>query len=261
MHKLPASLLTAGLLAASVAAQAQAPAAAPAAPEPTPEHTFAAKVSVYSEYEFRGISQTSEKPALQLNLDYSHASGVYAGLFLTNIKWLKDTAEAAGSHTRGGTELDLFVGWKKEIVPDITLDVGYLRYEYPSSKDFFNNPSVNTDEVWIGTSWKFLSAKYSYTISDAFGFPDSEGSQFLELNLAYPLTEKWTVTGQVAKAKFKNNSFFDYVVYKLGAVYDFGDGWNAGGYYKDTDAEDAAYTVLGKNWGKARFVGFVSKTF
>lgn len=260
MHKLPASLITAGLFATSLAAQAQAP-AAPAAPEPTPEHTFATKLSVYSEYEFRGISQTSEKPALQLNLDYSHSSGLYAGLFLTNIKWLKDTAKSAGSNTRGGTELDLFIGFKKEVIPDITLDVGYLRYEYPRSKDFFNNPSVNTDELWFGAGWKFISAKVSYTLSDAFGFVDSEGSTFAELNVAYPLTEKLTLTGQVAKAKFKNNSTFDYTVYKLGGAYDFGDGWAAGAYYKDTDAEDAAYTVLGKNWGKARVVGFVSKTF
>jgi len=259
MHKLPASLLTAGLLATSVAAQAQAPAAAPAAPESP--HTFAAKLSLYSEYEFRGISQTSEKPALQLNLDYSHSSGIYAGAFLTNIEWLKDTAESLGGHTRGGTELDLFIGWKKELAPDITLDVGYLRYQYPRSEDFFTNPKVNTDELWIGLGWKFISAKYSYTVSDAFGFFDSKGSQFLELNVAYPITEKITITGQVAKAEFENNSAFDYTVYKLGATYDFGDGWLAGAYYKDTDAEASAYTVLGKNWAKGRTVAFVSKTF
>jgi uncharacterized protein (TIGR02001 family) len=261
MHKLPASLLTAGLLATSVAAQAQAPAAAPAAPEPASPHTFAAKISVYSEYEFRGISQTSEKPALQLNLDYSHSSGIYAGAFLTNIEWLKDTAESLGGHTRGGTELDLFIGWKKEIVQDVTLDVGYLRYEYPRSTDFFTAPKVNTDELWIGASWKFLSAKYSYTVSDAFGFVDSKGSQFLELNIAYPLTDKITLTGQIAKAEFENNSFFDYTVYKIGGVYDFGGGFVAGAYYKDTDAEEAAYTVQGKNWSRGRGVAFVSYTF
>ena len=75
MHKLPAVpprwpafVATFGL------AQAQAPAAA----APAPDHTFTGKVALFSEYEFRGISQTSEKPALQLNLDYAHASGFYA---------------------------------------------------------------------------------------------------------------------------------------------------------------------------------------
>ena len=253
MRKLPASLILAGVVAFPFAANAQAPAAS--------DHTFATKLSVYSEYEFRGISQTSEKPALQLNMDYSHSSGFYAGLFATNISWLRDTAESLGGNTRGRMEIDLFAGYKKEIVKDVILDVGYLRYEYPRSRDFFNAPKVNTDELWIGASWKFLSAKYSYTISDAFGFVDSEGSGFAEINIAYPLTEKLTLTGHVGDAKFENNKFFDYTVYKIGAAYDLGDGWLVGGYYKDTDAEDAAYTVLGKNWGKARVVGFVSKTF
>jgi uncharacterized protein (TIGR02001 family) len=39
--------------------------AAPASP-----HTFTGKIAPYSEYEYRGISQTSEDPALQLTLDY-----------------------------------------------------------------------------------------------------------------------------------------------------------------------------------------------
>ena len=56
-------------------------------------HSFTGKVALYSEYEYRGIAQTSEKPALQLNLDYAHASGFYLGTFLTNIKWLEDIAE------------------------------------------------------------------------------------------------------------------------------------------------------------------------
>ena len=86
----PATLV--GLLSLPIAAThvfAQAAPAAAAATE-TPEHTFVPKVSVYSEYEYRGISQTSEKPALQLNLDYTHASGFYLGAFISNIKWLKD---------------------------------------------------------------------------------------------------------------------------------------------------------------------------
>ena len=45
---------SAGLSIASTAARADDP----------PEHSFTGKVAVYSEYEYRGISQTSEKPAL-----------------------------------------------------------------------------------------------------------------------------------------------------------------------------------------------------
>ena len=68
---------------------------------PAPEHSLATKVSVYSEYEYRGITQTSEKPALQLNLDYAHSSGFYLGTFLTNIKWLLVIAYRFEKETEG----------------------------------------------------------------------------------------------------------------------------------------------------------------
>jgi uncharacterized protein (TIGR02001 family) len=257
MRKLPASLLVAGLLAAPVAAWAQA--AAPAAPEP--DYTLAWKLSLYSEYEYRGISQTSQDPAFQLNIDWAHKSGFYLGTFVTNIKWLQDSAEAAGGHTRGQIEWDLFGGYKFEVAKDITLDVGYLRYEYPRSTDFYTSPKVNTDELYFGASWKFLSAKYSYAFSDLFGVPNSEGSSFIEANLAYPLNDWLVLTGHVGHQFVENNKFLGYTVYKLGLTADLGDGWNVGAYYKDTDADPQYYSPKGKDWSRARMVGFVSKTF
>lgn len=249
MRKLSAAVLLAGV--------ASLPFTVQAADSP---HTFSIKGSLYSEYEYRGISQTSQDPALQLNLDYSHSSGFYLGFFATNIKWLEETAESLGGHTRGNLELDFFGGYKMEIAKDFLLDVGYLRYEYPRSDDFFTNPKVHTDEVYVGLSWGPLSTKYSYSINDTFGVPNSEGSDFLEANLAYPI-DKWTITAHIGKQRYKNNSPLDYVVYKIGAVYDFGDGWNAGAYYKDTDVDNSAYTVLGQDWARGRLVAFVSKTF
>jgi uncharacterized protein (TIGR02001 family) len=265
MQKVPKALLLAGVLgftAASFTAHAQTTAPVDPAPAaPTPEHSFTGKVAIYSEYEYRGISQTSEKPALQLNLDYAHASGFYLGTFLTNIKWLKDTAEVNGFSTKAKVEWDIYAGYKKEIAPDTTLDVGYLRYEYPQSKEF--NPKPNTDEVYAGVTWKFLNAKYSYSINNTFGVPNSKGSDFIEANVAYPLPmlPALTLTGHIGHQSFKHNNALAYTVYKVGAVYDFGGGFTAGGYYKDTDAEDGVYTVKGRDWAKGRLVGFVAYTF
>lgn len=261
MSKLPAYLLLAGI-AAPAAALAQAP-AAPAAPEPTPIHTFATKISVWSEYEYRGITQTDNFPALQLNLDYTHASGFYAGLFLTNVSWLKTTAETLGGHTRGGTELDLFGGYRREIAPDTTIDVGYLRYQYPRSDDFFLSPKVHTDEVYGGITWKWLNVKYSYAFSDLFGIANSEGSSFIEGNINYPCpwNDKVTLTVHVGHQYVENTKQLGYSVYKVGAVYDAGDGWNVGGYYKETDAQEDLYTYKNKYWGKGRGVFYVAKTF
>ncbi len=125
MNKLTKVLLLAGCAGLSLTGVARA--------QDTPEHSFTGKVALYSEYEYRGISQTSEKPALQLNLDYAHKSGFYIGTFLTNIKWLEDTAEASGFQSDARLEWDIYAGYKMEIAKDLLLDVGYLRYEYPGS--------------------------------------------------------------------------------------------------------------------------------
>jgi uncharacterized protein (TIGR02001 family) len=261
MQKLPKALLLAGMTGLALlsgVAQAQAPAPTPA-PEPTPIHTFTGKVALYSEYEYRGISQTSEKPALQLNLDYAHASGFYLGTFVTNIKWLEDAAEVGGFDSNARIEWDIYGGYRFEIAKDWMLDVGYLRYEYPSSGSF--NPKPNTDEVYAGVTFGMFNVKYSYSINDTFGVANSKGSDFLEANIAYPLMDKVTLTGHIGHQKFKNNNALSYTVWKVGGVYDFGGGFTAGGYYKGTDADEGLYTYKGKDWGKNRLVAFVAYSF
>jgi uncharacterized protein (TIGR02001 family) len=254
MQKLPKVLLLAGLAGSSMV-----PAIALA--DDPPEHSFTGKAALYSEYEYRGISQTSEKPAVQLNLDYAHKSGLYIGTFLSNIKWLKDAAEVGGFSTSAQLEWDIYGGYKFEVAKDWTLDLGYLRYEYPSSGAF--NPKPNTDEVYAGISYGPATLKYSYSINNTFGVPNSKGSDYIELAVNYPLPmlEKLTINGILGHQTYKNNGFLSYVVWKLGATWDFGGGFNAGAYYKGTDAEAAAYTFKGKDWSKDRLVGFVTYSF
>jgi uncharacterized protein (TIGR02001 family) len=265
MQKLPKVLLLAGAFGLSLTvgiARAEDPPAAAAAPAETPEHSFTGKAALYTEYEYRGISQTSEKPAVQLNLDYAHSSGLYVGTFLSNIKWLKDTAQVNGFNTSAGIEWDIYAGYKFEVVKDVTLDVGYLRYEDPSSSEF--SPKPNTDEVYIGASYGPVSAKYSYSFNNTFGVPNSKGSDYIEVDYNQPITmisEKLTFNGVIGHQSYKHNNSLAYTVWKVGATWDFGGGWNVGAYYKGTDAEHANYTVKGKDWSKDRAVAFVTYSF
>jgi uncharacterized protein (TIGR02001 family) len=249
MRLLPQALLLAG-------AAAIAPGVALAQDRP---HSFSGKVGLYSEYEYRGISQTAERPAVQLNLDYEHASGFYAGTFLSNIRWLKVAAEESGFSSSANIEWDLYLGYRREIAKDVTVDVGYLRYEYPRSGAF--SPKPNTDEVYAGIGYGPMSLKYSYAFSDTFGVPDSEGSDFIEANLTLPVVENVTFTGHIGRQRYRNSGELDYTVWKIGAVYDFGNGLNAGAYYKGTDADPGLYTYKGKDWGGDRLVAFVTYSF
>src|SRR5258706_15278031 len=115
MQKLPKVLFLAGLAGlpfVSGVARAE---------DPPPEHSFTGKVALYTEYEYRGISQTSEKLAGQLNLDYAHSSGLYAGTFLSNIKWLKDTAQAGRFFNKANNQGDIHGGEKFKVLNDATL--------------------------------------------------------------------------------------------------------------------------------------------
>jgi uncharacterized protein (TIGR02001 family) len=267
--KQASSVLLAALAAACAFGATNAAAqAAPATPEPTPEHTLVPKISVFSEYEYRGISQTSEKPAVQFNLDYSHSSGLYLGLFASNISWLKDYKKAGAVVDSAPAEVDLFGGYKFEIVKDVTIDIGYLHYEYSGMKPLAGLPKANTDEIYIGAAYGPVNAKYSYSTGDIFGTPKSKGSSYIELNYSQEIAPKWTLNGTVAQQKFKgsfagvdNNKEFTYSVFKLGPTYDLGDGWNVGGYYKSTNAKHSNYTYFGKDWSKGRLVAFISKAF
>jgi uncharacterized protein (TIGR02001 family) len=225
------------------------------------EHSFTGKAAAYSEYEYRGISQTSEKPAGQLNLDYAHKSGLYIGTFVSNIKWLKNTADENGFSTDANIEWDIYAGFRWPVTKDLTVDVGYLRYEYPSSGAF--DPKPNTDEVYVGATYGPATLKYSYSINNTFGVPDSKGSDYIELAVNYPLPmlEKLTLNGVLGHQSYKNNSFLNYKVWKAGATYDFGRGFTAGAYYKGTDAESVPYTVKGKDWSKNRLVAFAAYSF
>lgn len=251
-------------LAGCLASLAVLAASGALAQEP-PVYTFTPKLALYSEYEYRGIAQTSEDPALQATLDFAHRSGFYLGTFLSNIEWLKDSAGANGFSTRANLEWDLYGGYRFEVAKGWTVDLGYLRYEYPRSGDF--HPRPNTDEAYVGLAYGIASVKYSYSFNDTFGVPRSKGSDYVELGLNYPLPmlPALTLNGVAGHQRYKgtqangfDNGSLSYTVWKAGATYDFGNGLNAGAYYKGTDADSALYTVKGRDWSRDRAVAFVS---
>src|SRR3954469_18200259 len=93
---------TVALFSAAVSGQTPTPgtspgtappaAGAPATAAPEPDFTFTGNVGIYSQYVFRGVSQTNEKPALQGGFDLGHKSGLYVGTWLSNISWLSDAS-------------------------------------------------------------------------------------------------------------------------------------------------------------------------
>ena len=106
-----ATLLSAGLLAA-----------APASAE------VSGSVTVVSDYLFRGVTQTNEKPALQAGVTREHESGFYVGGWGSSISWLADS----DPDVSGQVELDGFIGYAGEFGDSgFGYDVGASYYWYP----------------------------------------------------------------------------------------------------------------------------------
>jgi uncharacterized protein (TIGR02001 family) len=245
-------------------------------------HTVTGNVGLFSNYIFRGVTQTSEELALQGGFDYSHASGLYAGTWGSNISWLADS-EAAVASTNGYTgsslELDLYGGYKGTFASDFGYDVGAIYYYYPGeqARGFV---SPNTTEVYAGLSWKWLSAKVSYAVSEYFGFLDSEGTYYVDLSANVPIGKTGLtvmahagylmVEGDTAGActvtlgttpTCSNNDAYGYTDWKLGVSYALPQNFTVAAVFTDTNGEDVAYTVAGRNWADKQAAVYVQKTF
>lgn len=102
---------------------------------PPPVVTVSGSAAVVSDYRFRGVSQSDDRPAVQAGLTIAHASGLYVGTWASSL---------AGWGTFGGAnmELDLIGGYKTRIGAAGTLDIGLTWYLYPggAAKTDFAEP-------------------------------------------------------------------------------------------------------------------------
>jgi uncharacterized protein (TIGR02001 family) len=234
-------------------------------------HTLTANVGLFSQYVFRGLAQSNEKPAIQGGADYAHASGFYAGTWLSNVSWFSDT-NAGNSNS---LEWDLYGGFRKSWDNGFTGDVGYLRYEYPGSYPALPAGTVkpNTDEAYVAVGWKWASLKYSYAFSNLFGVENSEGSDYLDLTVTVPLNDRFTAVAHAGRQAFQgasayaelngttNDALYSYEDYRATVNYGLGGGWTVSLTYTTSTAKDAGYTVLGKNLGDDQVVVGIARTF
>ncbi len=247
------------LLAAAAAATLLSPAFAVAQESP---HSFSANVGLYSQYIFRGLTQTNEDPAIQGGFDYSYAASgapvtFYLGTWGSNISWLRDGGTYNGS---GSLELDFYGGLKGNFgTSDFTWDVGYLYYWYPGdlTPAFppFYNIDADTQELYAALGWKWFTVKYSYSLSDTFGVDDAKGTTYWDFAVSYPVGDTGLTLGAhygiqtfdgtdprflLSGSLADNDEVFSYEDWRISAAYDLGkatpklSGAEIGVMYSDT---------------------------
>ncbi|MCP2936942.1 hypothetical protein NK983_30065, partial [Salmonella enterica subsp. enterica serovar Typhimurium] len=87
---------------------------------------------------------------------------------------------------------------------------GFLQFIFPGGKyDLVGGgtESLNTLELNAAVTWKFIQLKYSYAVTDYFGFSkkafgaDSDGSDYIELNANYEFMPSWIANVHVGHQK------------------------------------------------------------
>lgn len=89
-----------------------------------PAWAVSGEVTAASDYVWRGVSQTMEDPALQVELVLEHQSGFYAGGFASNVDF-GDSEDGIDYEVNG------FIGWAGELGAGTELDVFVSRVAYP----------------------------------------------------------------------------------------------------------------------------------
>ncbi len=233
---------------------------------PEPDYTLSFNIGAITEYRYRGIAQTQFDATLQGGVDFVHKNGFYLGTWASGIKWIEDAGKMATppKSIDGSLEWDIYGGYKFEIAKDTTLDLGYLRYQYVSNgldkvPGFVN---ANTDELYAAITVGVFTAKYSYSVSDLFGTPNSKGSGYLDLSAAFDLGSGWSLTPHIGHQSFANNGVLDYTDYSLTLAKDFGNGFSVSAAAIGTDANKSLYvTPKGEFTGKSALVVGVKYSF
>ena len=259
--------------------------AAEPAKEEKPSYTVAYNVGLFSQYIFRGLTQTNNHAALQGGVDFTHDSGFYLGSWGSNISWLSDpypnSGDASPYKSGGSLELDFYGGFRTEIAKSgVGIDIGALQYYYPGKRDSSMIAKANTTELYGALSYSWLQAKISTVVSnsawgvgkyDAEGSKKATGTYYAELNATLPVGD-WiggdvmkgtTIIAHVGRQDFAKsvNDPYSYTDYKLGAQKAFDSGLNVGAYWTKATTRDSLWTYDGSNIGGSTGTVYIQKTF
>ena len=134
-----------------------------------------ASVALGSDYMWRGASQTDSEPAISGSFDVGHASGIYAGIWGSNVNY--DIGMDAAH-----LELNYYAGYAGEVagIAGMGFDVGVLRYAFPGTD------GANWNEAYLGLSYSHFSLKVSHS-GDALATSESGTHYLLGFNHGLPM--------------------------------------------------------------------------
>jgi uncharacterized protein (TIGR02001 family) len=224
-------------------------------------------ITIASDYDFRGITQNGLDPAFQASLDWEGESGVYAGLWGSNIDFGQDGYDGGEGEddiapVDLNVEVDLYLGYAGSITEDLGYDVGAVYYKYLGDDDNGVN-DFDYAEVYAGLDWKILSTKVWYAWD--YGNSD-ESAWYVEGNVAVPLPAEF---GLELHTGYSGGDYWDldggdgYIDYSVGITrslgrFDFAVKYIDGSDLKDSDCSRSSVDCQPKDIFSSESKVFVS---
>jgi uncharacterized protein (TIGR02001 family) len=203
-------------------------------------------VTVVSDYDYRGITQTAGDPALQGSIDWAAESGLYLGAWASNVDF--------GNCCDEDYEIDLYGGFTGG--DEVTWDLGFIYYLYPGAE-----PDLDYPEIYAEAGWNWLSGKIWY--SNDFGNTD-ESSFYYEANGNWEVADNLGLTAHIG---YSDGDAIDvlyvdsYMDWSVGVTYTLGN-FDLGLRYVDgSDLDILDGTPGDVSSSEARAIFSVSTTF
>ncbi|HUU66061.1 MAG TPA: TorF family putative porin [Methyloceanibacter sp.] len=230
-----------------------------ALPAQAEELTLGGTATFTTDYVFRGISNTTQNPAVQASLDASYGI-FYLGMWGSNV----DFGGGPYGQDLANLEIDYYAG----ITPEwkgISFDIAGLYYTYPGAYD----PGGNFDyfELKTGASYTFGEA-FTFGVTNYWSpefFGETGDADALELSGEYAFSNKWwiftpSVSGLIG---WQWTESADYTYWNAGLTLGFMENWSADIRYWDTDFSDAGCAAFSgfTNNCDSRVVGTISASF
>jgi uncharacterized protein (TIGR02001 family) len=214
--------------------------------------TLSATTAFTTDYIFRGVSLSSNGPAVQPEFDLTYGM-FYAGMWGSNINPAGDNIE-----------IDYYAG----ITPkwnNITFNIGGLAYTYPGANDL-DYFELKTGATWASGAWTI--GVTNYWSPDNFQLGTQ--SDAIEGGVGYTFNNKLfnfftpTISGLLGYQGFEHTEILPaYTYWNAGLTLGFMEHWSADIRYWDTDLnEDDCFTTTSvRSACDGRVVGTIKAVF
>jgi uncharacterized protein (TIGR02001 family) len=204
---------------------------------------ISATATIASDYDWRGITQTQGEPAFQLGLNYGADTGMYMGVWGSNVNFGREDWEIYAA--RPSTEIDVYMGYAfGDPEASLGYDIGAIYYSYPNAGE------GNFPEVYAGISKGPFSLKgwYSWDFASS-----GKTAYYVDTNFTLPMANNFSflVHGGYSGAEYHKNKWGqtsglgEYLDWSLGIAFD-ADDWTAKFKYIDGSDLDSDPRNLGR---------------